>query len=70
MTPQNSCVELAEKVRDELGCVGIAVDAEPDAVEFYRRYGFTTFQAGEGALQERPRPSLMFLPLGAVPRKA
>ena len=63
------CVELSEKMRDELGCVGLVVDAKLDAVEFYRRYGFTELQAEEGTLQVRPPPVLMFLPLGAIPRK-
>lgn len=61
--------ELAERMRDEFGCVGVLVDAKPDAVDFYRPYGFEEIQAVEGESQQRPRPVPMFLPLAAVPPK-
>lgn len=61
------CVEVAEKMRDELGCVGIIVDAKAGAVDFYRRFGFVAVQEEEGGPRVVPRPQMMFLPLGAVP---
>ncbi len=63
------CIEMAERMRDEVGCVGIVVDAKAVAVAFYRRYGFAEVRAEEGGAALTPRPTLMFLPLAAVPRK-
>lgn len=61
------CVELAEKMRDELGCVGLVVDAKADAVAFYSRFGLVEISADEGAAQRHPRSAMMFLPLASVP---
>ena len=63
------CIELAEKMRDELGCVGVVVDAKPGAVEFYRRLGFFQVEAEKGSAALIPRPTMTFLPLAAVPRR-
>ncbi|MBT3221593.1 MAG: GNAT family N-acetyltransferase, partial [Proteobacteria bacterium] len=60
-------IELAEKMRDELGCVGLVVDAKPGAIEFYRRFGFTVVEEEEGGAPIFPRPTMMFLPLASVP---
>lgn len=62
-------IELAQRQRDEVGCVGVLVDAKPGAVAFYERYGFVALEALVGALLAVPRPRPMFLPLGSVPRK-
>ncbi|NOY92117.1 MAG: GNAT family N-acetyltransferase [Deltaproteobacteria bacterium] len=62
-------VELAEKMRDELGCVGVVVDAKAAAVDFYACLGFTEVDVEEGGPRIVPRPQMMFLPLGAVPRR-
>lgn len=62
------CVELAERMRDELGCVGVLVDAKRQAVDFYRRYGFEVVEVLEGRSSQIPAPTPMYLPLGAVPR--
>ncbi len=61
------CVELAETMRDELGCVGVVVDAKSGAVDFYRRFGFIEVEEEEGGPGIVPRPQMMFLPLAAVP---
>lgn len=61
------CIELAEQMMEEFGCVGLVVDAKPDAVAFYRRYGFLILDVVEGATEQKPEPTPMFLPLGAVP---
>jgi GNAT superfamily N-acetyltransferase len=63
-------VELAERMRDTVGCVGLVVDAKAGAVGFYEHYGFVTCGAEEGALAAVPRPTLMYLPLAAVPRRS
>lgn len=61
-------IELAERMSNELGCVGLVVDAKAAAEEFYRRYGFVLVEAVEGAGPQRPEPRSMFLALGTVPR--
>ncbi len=61
--------ELAEKMRDELGCVGVVVDAKPAAVEFYRSFGFVAVEAVQGGSPERPAPMPMFLPVASIPRR-
>jgi GNAT superfamily N-acetyltransferase len=60
-----SC-ELAVRLSEDYGCIGIAVDAKPDAVAFYSRYGFVTRETLEGQSLAHPRPKLMFLALGAI----
>ena len=59
--------ELAAGMAEEVGCVGVVVDAKEPAVPFYERYGFEPFEAREGESNVRPRPTLMFLPLGSIP---
>ena len=62
-------LELAEQMMQELGCVGVVVDAKSGAEEFYRRYGFEPLDVVEGATAQRPGPTAMFLALGSVPRR-
>jgi hypothetical protein len=45
----------------EVACVGVIVDAKPDAVEFYRRYGFLEIEVLQGTSDARPQPTPMFL---------
>jgi predicted N-acetyltransferase YhbS len=56
----------AVELRQKLGCVGVVVDAEPAAKDYYFRYGFVELEVIEGALEERPAPKAMFLPVAAV----
>lgn len=58
---------LAREMEKLAGCVGVVVDAKPNAVSFYERFGFVPFDTLEGALGERPVPVTMFLPLGSIP---
>lgn len=59
---------LAHRLADDYGCVGVVVDAKPEAVRFYESFGFAPFQAVAGRLGDRPEPVPMFLELGAIPR--
>jgi len=59
--------QIAREMAESVGCVGVVVDAKPDAVTFYERYGFEPFVVVEGALESRPEPLPMFLPTGAIP---
>ncbi|MBI5482385.1 MAG: N-acetyltransferase [Deltaproteobacteria bacterium] len=57
---------LALKLADEVGCAGVVVDAKPGAVSFYATYGFTVSEPLEGQSDERPRPTMMGLPIRAI----
>jgi GNAT superfamily N-acetyltransferase len=61
-------IELAERLRDEVGCVGLLVDAKAGAVAFYERYGFVPVELAEGAARVVPAATPMFLSLGSVPQ--
>lgn len=59
---------IAREMEELTGCVGVVVDAEPGAVEFYRRFGFEEIgDVLEGECHVRPTPIPMFLPLGRIP---
>lgn len=58
---------LARAMADDFGCVGVTVDAKPQAVAFYRHYGFFQVGALQGQLGERPEPLPMFLEIGMIP---
>jgi GNAT superfamily N-acetyltransferase len=55
---------LASRMANDVGCVGIVVDAKPDAVAFYEKLGFLRLDVVAGELGERPQPLPMFLELG------
>lgn len=57
---------LAIRMRDELGCVGVIVDAKPEAITFYEAYGFVATEPQSGELGDRPAPTPMFLPVEAI----
>ena len=59
-------VGLALKMADEYGCVGVIVDAKPDAEAFYAKYGFVAVEAVEGQSDARPVPLPMFLSIRAI----
>ena len=57
---------VAIELRGKVGCVGVVVDAKPGAESYYSRYGFVQLEVVEGALEERPAPKPMFLPVSAI----
>jgi GNAT superfamily N-acetyltransferase len=57
---------LALSLRDDLGCVGVVVDAKADARSFYEKLGFEPLQVDEGLLGDRPVPTPYFLPIAKV----
>ena len=59
---------VAARMADEVGCVGVVVDAKPAAVDFYARFGFEPFEALEGRSDGRPRPTAMWLPMRPIKR--
>lgn len=60
-------LQMARDMAGRVGCVGVLVDAKPEAVTYYARFGFEPFDVLEGGSGTRPRPQVMFLPLGAIP---
>lgn len=59
-------LRLAGTLAGTVGCSGVVVDAKPDAVPFYERYGFLPLTAVQGASDERPAPLPMFLGIRAI----
>ena len=59
-------LELAVQMANDYGCIGVCLDAKPDAVEFYGRYGFVSIDVVEGRSDARPAPIPMFLAIRAI----
>ena len=57
---------LALRMADDFGCVGVIVDAKPDAVGFYTKYGFIPVDTVEGQSDARPAPTPMFLSIRTI----
>jgi GNAT superfamily N-acetyltransferase len=54
------------QMAEQYGCVGIVVDAKPQALDFYEKYGFVELVALEGASDARPTLTPMFLAMRAI----
>jgi len=59
-------LDLALEMRNRVGCIGVVVDAKPDAVDFYSPLGFKPVELISGSLGDRPEPVAMFLPIGQI----
>ncbi|KYF69830.1 hypothetical protein BE15_23740 [Sorangium cellulosum] len=59
--------KLALQMADDLGCVGVLVDAKPQAVAFYCKFGFVNLDWGEGA-KASDDLSVMFLRIKDIER--
>lgn len=59
-------LSLAQQLGESVGCLGIVVDAKPEAVAFYAKLGFVPLEAAAGTLGDRPEPLPMFLELPAT----
>jgi GNAT superfamily N-acetyltransferase len=58
-------LELSMHQRDRLGCIGVVVDAKPDAAPFYVSLGFSPLEGvREGAVHGGATP--LFLPIGSI----
>jgi predicted N-acetyltransferase YhbS len=60
-------LELAQEMADRFGCVGVVVDAQPAAIGFYVRLGFSELPLEAGESPSRPQPRTLFLPIGSIP---
>lgn len=59
---------LAHQQSERTGCVGIVVDAKPEAIPFYLRYGFQVLEnVLEGEVRSHPSPTPMFLSIKSIP---
>lgn len=56
-------LRLAARMADEVGCVGVVVDAKPEAVAFYERLGLVPLDVVGGELGDRPQSLPMFIEL-------
>ncbi len=61
-----SMLLLALELRERFGCIGVVVDAKPEAVGFYERLGFLPLDPLSGVLGDRPEPLPLFLPIQAI----
>jgi GNAT superfamily N-acetyltransferase len=59
-------LQLAIRMSNDYGCVGVVVDAKPGAVDFYAKYGFIPVDAIEGQSDARPQPTPTFLAMRAI----
>jgi predicted N-acetyltransferase YhbS len=59
-------LRLSLQMAEKYGCMGVIVDAKPDAAAFYAKYGFIPVEAVEGVSDVRPAPTPMFLSIRAV----
>lgn len=63
----HSVFELARELSVKAGCVGVVVDAKPEAIAFYATYGFEPIELISGELGHRPVPTTMFLSVRQIP---
>jgi GNAT superfamily N-acetyltransferase len=62
-------LDLAWKMRSEVGCAGVLVDSKPGSTGFYEELGFVELDVLEGAGRSTPRTRPMYIALGSIPRK-
>ncbi|MFA5843213.1 MAG: GNAT family N-acetyltransferase [Coriobacteriia bacterium] len=56
-----AALRIAVEESRRIGCAGVMVDARPESVGFYERFGFRAMTVLVGAAAARPRPTPMFL---------
>lgn len=62
--------KIAHRMANLAGCWAVIVDAKPEAVGFYERFGFKALkEVVRGQLGDRPEPIPMFIPLSAIPNE-
>jgi GNAT superfamily N-acetyltransferase len=59
-------LQMSIKMASDYGCVGVVVDAKPEALEFYLKFGFVRIELVEGRSDARPSPTALFLSLRAI----
>ena len=61
-----SMFKLALKQKEMFGCIGVAVDAKDDAVDFYKKLGFIKLDIDKGISKHYPKQSFMFLSISML----
>lgn len=60
---------IVHRMADDVGCIGVVVDAKPGAVSFYEELGFLRLKISKGALARPGESSTpLFLELSAIPQ--
>ena len=60
-------LQQALALRDQHGCVGVVVDAKPEAVGYYATFGFQVVPTESGQTEGGAAPATqMFLPIGTI----
>ena len=59
-------LRLAVQQAEQVGCVGVLVDAKPGRESYYARFGFESCRAEAGGSPQRPAPTPMFLATAVV----
>ncbi len=63
-------LQLALRMADEFGCIGVVVDAKPGAKPFYQQLGFFELDVLEGQSPARPAVTAMFLSVREIAEAA
>jgi len=58
--------QRALRLADDVDCASVVVDAKPEAVAFYRKFGFVALDVAADELGDRPLPLPMCLELGQL----
>ena len=61
---------LAWRMADDLGCMGVVVDAKPEALGFCAALGFQPLEHRQGGARRQAEPVPLFLELAAIPKPA
>lgn len=59
-------LEIALRQADTVGCFGVLVDAKPEAVAWYVKFGFQRLEVIEGQSAARPRQTELFLSIKEI----
>jgi predicted N-acetyltransferase YhbS len=59
-------LQLASRMANNYGCIGVVVDAKADAVAYYSKHGFIEIEVIEGESDVRPKATAMFLSMRAI----
>jgi hypothetical protein len=59
-------LEIALRQVEAVGCFGVLVDAKPEAVAWYAKFGFQALEILEGQSASRPRQTEVFLTIKEI----
>ncbi|CAN2041390.1 GNAT family acetyltransferase [Candidatus Magnetomoraceae bacterium gMMP-15] len=62
-----SVFQLAWEMAEKFGCIGVVVEAKPEAINFYEQYGFIKLEVTYGNLDKNLIS--MFIPIKSIPKE-